>query len=265
MDIRHKSLSNSYVLIIILFLIIIFPLISSLKISIIVFDSSSFIKEADENTCITQRCWAWPGPYNGTQPNNFSFQYYINGDEHGSYSLYHTKSTVHPIKRFDGWWYFCYWNESKFVEYDVRDQNQSTPSPIPWIIRHYLLISTGIKIGDELSDQIFNFTQKDGRVFKAKFIGTRENPLWVTLSGRPIYQAIDYINGIEKPTWFYAECTSNKEFVYTDEPVNEYKKLDDTIQSIISILVLIPSLFALTIAFYGIFSKKSIKSSNNEK
>jgi len=174
-------------------------------------------------------CPMRPGPFNFTQPNNYTFLADGYGDEFGvmcffvvldseGYWLFH-----HPIRNIDGWWYLCYWNETQcsmtwtWPGPDVPDDMEG-PQLIPRTFWCPLLISTGVRIGDPLPHKPFTLTQLNGRTFKAKLSGSIENPVWKTTSGKLIVQVPTANRGI----WYYAEYTSAGYLQSTGIPVNEH-------------------------------------------
>jgi hypothetical protein len=203
-------------------------------------DNSNYRSITNPNGDLFSCCPAYPGPIEARQPNNYSFFLHLVGDEWSHMTYYLPTNTeggvpspAHPIQQIDGWWYFCYWNESQcwvtFTYPDIRPLNQSSdinitimPPLYPITFAHPLLISTEVKIGDPLPTRVFTFTQVNGRSFKAKLRGPLENPHWETPSGKLIIQVPTSTAEGLKGIWFYAECTSDNLIQSTGVPVNEH-------------------------------------------
>lgn len=203
-------------------------------------DNSNYRSILNPNGDLSSKCPAYPGPIVARQPNNYSFFLHLVGDEWAHMTYYLVTNTeggvpspAHPIEWIDGWWYFCYWNESQCwvtsTYPDIRPLNQSSdvnvtiePPIISITCAHPLLISTEVKIGEPLPTRTFSFTQLNGRTFKAKLRGPLDNPHWETPSGKLIIQVpTDTAEGL-KGIWFYAEYTSDNLIQSTGIPVCEH-------------------------------------------
>lgn len=231
-------------------ILILFLICSLFSLSLIMLnlENLSLSNDTHEIT-IYQAVPASPSPINATQPNGYEFSFYLSGDESGHYCYYRNEPfkdgriISHPILEIDEWWYFGYWNEVKCIE-----------STIGGPMGHYwrpILVSTGLKIGDPLPDQVFNLTQYDGRSFQARLNGTLENPFWETITGKRIFQEVLTLNGVSKGVWHYIE---------TSFPVNEYgnelKPFIDNNSDVIFILLLILPLFSFGVALLFFLRKK---------
>lgn len=197
------------------------------------------ITKSNANVC--SKCPASPFPTEMRQPNNYSFFVLGVGDEFSFITYFEVTELgggvpypAHPIECIDGWWYFCYWNESQcwaFTNYtEILFPNRTITDypiinvmfPIFRFFRTPLIISTGVRIGDSLPNHVFTFTQLNGRTFKAKLRGPVANPHWETPSGKLIIQVpTDTSEGL-KGIWFYAENTSENLIESTGIPVCEH-------------------------------------------
>jgi hypothetical protein len=208
-------------------------------------NDSNYRSLANLNGDLYSKCPMRPGPFEGRQPNNYSFLFNAFGDEWGHITYYlpintegGVSSPAHPIEWFDGWWYFCYWNESLCwvtityppIDPEMLPLNQSSGVEVNLVVPpeyritvwHPLLISTEVKIGDPLPSRTFAFTQLNGRTFKAKLAGPLDNPHWETPSGKLIIQVPTYTADGVKGIWFYAEHTSDNLILSTGVPVCEH-------------------------------------------
>jgi len=214
------------------------------------------------------RCPMYPGPLNFSQPNNYTFLASGYGDEFGHIIFYAIQISEFewpivtlPIKQIDGWWYFCYWNESQcFLTHEMPSHPDDPQAPrIYWAP---LLISTGVKVGATLPHKPFSFTQLNGLTFKAKLKGDNENPIWETNSKKLITQVPTEIAGVCLGIWYYAEYTPNNYIQSTGIPVEEHglngddSREDSNPIPGFQISLLLPILFLVAIALNKLKRKR---------
>ncbi|MFX0102561.1 MAG: hypothetical protein ACFFCS_23545 [Candidatus Hodarchaeota archaeon] len=173
-----------------------------------------------------ESCPAWPGPYQMTQPNGYTFFATCRGDENGiQYYLvsndddFGMNYSSHPIVNIDGWWYICYYNESDYMEVVVYEGGIVGMGK--WGYWHYNLVNTGIRVGDQLPSGYFALVQIDGDSFYGRLVGSSNNPRWESLSGELIIQVMMSVDNESKAVWHYAELDQDGRPTSTGVPVDE--------------------------------------------